>query len=226
MTEITYRQHPSNPVEMSFLVPYYRARPIYAELNNLSTNNIAMVHPDVLALLYHLALNINGLVLELGPYVGGSTIALCWGLRDGKIDSEVITVEIGGKYDHPTHGTDDIVRDLRRNLDYYQVSSMVSLVVGNSRDPEIVRQVHGRAFTAGRKIGLFFIDTDGMIGEDFSRYGDLLEKGSYLVIDDYFAPGAPGKMKPIYEEISALEDSQVVECLGVYGWGTWVGRVQ
>ena len=69
------------------------------------------------------------------------------------------------------------------------------------------------------------MDSDGNVEADFELYGDLLAPQAYLIIDDYFAPGAPHKVQPTRDGIALLTRRGLVECLGIYGWGTWVGRL-
>jgi predicted O-methyltransferase YrrM len=221
---IEFTEMPRTPLEVGFLIPYYRSLPISTEFHNLNANAVAMVHPDVLALMYHLAGYAKGAVVELGAYVGGSAIAMAWGLRDRNREQKVVSVELGGKYDHPTVGTDDIVRDLRKNIKKYDMARYSEIVVGNSRDPQIVRKVHD--LVAGAKLGLLCMDSDGDVRADFALYGHLLDSNAYLIIDDYFSPGAPEKVGPTRDGIEELERKGILESLGVYGWGTWVGRVR
>jgi predicted O-methyltransferase YrrM len=42
----------------------------------------SMLHTDVLLLIYHFARFSSGNILEIGPYVGGSTIAAAFGARE------------------------------------------------------------------------------------------------------------------------------------------------
>jgi len=220
--DATPKYQPDSAVSMSFVIPYYRSLlSVYGELCNLN-QRISMLHPDVLTILYHLARQAE-YVLELGPYVGGSTIAMAWGLRDAKSAGRIVSVERGGAYDHPTMGTDDILRDLRRNLEKYDVSRFVHLIEGNSRDPMVVGKVYENAPAEG--FGLMFIDTDGEVYDDFELYRQKLKPCAYLVLDDYFAPGAPNKVGPTRAGIQKLTDAGLVECMGIYGWGTWVGRL-
>jgi predicted O-methyltransferase YrrM len=220
---IDFSKRPTSALEMSFLIPFYRALPIQQELQGLNSNSVSMLHPDVLSLMYHLAAYTEGPILELGPYVGGSTVALAWGMRHERREARIISVELGGSYDHPTAGTDDIVRDLRRNLDRYGVRDRVQVLVGSSRDPEVVRKVRG--LMGSEKAGLCCIDSDGNVAADLALYMDLLTPDAYLIIDDYFAPGAPHKVGPTRAGIQAAEEQGLVHSLGVYGWGSWVGRV-
>ena len=41
-----------------------------------------MLHPDILILLYYLPRKSRGDIFEIGPYIGGSTIASAEGVRD------------------------------------------------------------------------------------------------------------------------------------------------
>lgn len=216
--------HPASALEATFLVPYYRSLKVHGELFNLRAQRVSMLHEDVLAILYHLARNTSGAILELGPYVGGSTTALAWGKKDGGLTGPIVSVELGGTYKHPTHGTDDIVRDLKANLARYDVASMVTVVVGNSRDSRTVQAV--RTKLRGAKVGVFFVDTDGNVAADWALYRDVLASGCYLMFDDYFAPGAPDKVGPTQDAVATLQAQGLVEPLGIYGWGTWFGRLR
>ena len=220
---IDFTKRPGNALETTFLIPFYRSLPIHQDLTGLNSSNVSMLHPDVLALMYHFAAYSEGPILELGPYVGGSTIALAWGLRHGKRNTRIISIELGGSYDHPTAGTDDIVRELRHNLERCRVKDCVELVVGNSRDRATVATVS--ELLGAEKAGLCCIDSDGDVAADLALYMDLLTPDAYLIIDDYFAPGAPHKVKPTRAGIAFAEQHGLVQSFGVYGWGTWVGRM-
>src|SRR5690242_13236986 len=56
----------------------------------------SMLHMDVLLLIYHFAKSSRGNILEIGPYVGGSTIAAALGARESSIQKKIVTVEGGG----------------------------------------------------------------------------------------------------------------------------------
>jgi cephalosporin hydroxylase len=101
---------------------------------------------------------------------------------------------------------------------------MVTVVVGNSRDPHTVQFVRNEL--KGAKVGVFFVDTDGDVAADWALYRDVLAPGCYLMFDDYFAPGAPDKVSPTQNAIATLQGQGLVEPLGIYGWGTWLGRLR
>jgi predicted O-methyltransferase YrrM len=223
VTELpTFR--PENALQMGFLLPYYRSQPFHANLNSLNASGIAMLNVDVLVILYHLARYTDGPVLELGGYVGGGSIAMGWGRRDGNKSSKVYSVELGGAYEHPTHGSKDIARDLQENIRKHGVAERVKVTIGDSRSPDIVKRMHQLIGSA--TVDLLCIDSDGMVQSDFDLYRDLLAPRAYLVVDDFFSPGAPNKVIPTRTCINSLETAGIVEPLGIYGWGTWVGRLK
>jgi predicted O-methyltransferase YrrM len=104
-----------------------------------------------------------------------------------------------------------------------KIGAYVHVVVGDSANPNVVREV--RAALAGEPIGLLVIDYNGNPYDDVQRYLDVMAPGSYVIVDDYFSPGAPHKVDPVRSAIRALEERGTIESLGVFGWGTWVGRL-
>ena len=52
-----------------------------------------MLHVDVLLLIYHFARFGTGNVIEIGPGVGGSTIAAAFGAHQSGTGKEVVTIE-------------------------------------------------------------------------------------------------------------------------------------
>jgi predicted O-methyltransferase YrrM len=118
--------------------------------------------------------------------------------------------------------TNDIVADLRSNVERYGLSGIVHIMEGFTTDPPIDAAVD--CILAGRKIGLLFLDADGNVERDFDLYRARLSRGSILVYDDYFSEHAPEKQTPIKTWVDQAVASGVVENLGLYRWGTWVGR--
>src|SRR5207247_9987010 len=57
----------------------------------------SMLHLDVLLLIYHFAKLGSGNILEIGPYIGGSTIAAAFGARESGTPKKIITAEAGGR---------------------------------------------------------------------------------------------------------------------------------
>ena len=213
---------PTTSFELSLLATRYRSNPLndfFKELNK----RISMLHPDVLALLYHFGACATGPLLELGPYVGGSTISMARGVADAGGSTRITSVEMGGRYDHPTYATTDIVQSLRANLKGYGVDERVNLIVGHSREKATLDRVAAVVEQEG-PFACLLIDADGQIEEDIALYGRFLAARCCLVVDDYYAPGALDKEVTTRNQLATLEQQHVVESFGVHGWGTWFGR--
>jgi predicted O-methyltransferase YrrM len=213
---------PTTSFELSLVATQYRSDSLYASFAELNSY-VSMLHADVLALLYHYGAYANGPILEIGPYIGGSTISLVRGILEGGKPARVTSIELGGEYRHPTYVTTDIVDSLRSNLTKYEVDAQVNLIVGHSRDQSVLDSV-GAIFEREGPFACFVIDADGHIEEDIALYKRFLAKRCYLVVDDYYAPGAPEKEATTRSQLATLEQRNVVESFGVYGWGTWFGR--
>ena len=200
----------------------YRHQPIFAQLHTIGQKH-SMLHLDVLLLLYHFARTGEGEILEIGPYLGGSTIAMGLGVQAAARGLKIHTIEYGGSFkDHPSLPSDDIIKDLKKNLLKRGVDGTVTVLQGMSNDPAIVAEVN-RLYSPG-SVGLMAIDADGGVARDLKLYGHLLREDCILVVDDYYGPSDLQKVAPTRVNVDALVERGAVEAFGVYGWGTWVGR--
>ena len=199
----------------------YRPQGIYRRLHTIGAN-YSMLHIDALALLYHFAKVCSGHVLEIGSYVGGATIAVALGVQDSMNPKTIISIEQGGKLDHPTLASGNILKDLRKNLAKHGVLQMVTLIGGRSVDPITVARVQQAA--SPQQIGLLIIDAAGAVRTDFACYEDRLTQGCLVVIDDYYAPGSLEKAAGIRADVDSLVADGLLIPLGFYGYGTWFGR--
>lgn len=218
---IPFNTLPESGFDLSLIATQYRSSDLsrlFVRLNE----RISMLHADVLALLYHFGAHSVAPLLELGPYMGGSTIAVARGLADSGRGLRITSVEKGGKYDHPNYPTSDIVASLRANLAEHGVASHSHIIVGHSREPPTVQEVE--RLSAAAKFGCLIIDSDGQVEDDIRLYGPLLGQRAYLVVDDYYSPGAPEKEASTRHQIDGMVRNGTVEAFGVQGWGTWFGR--
>ena len=200
----------------------YRHQPIFAQLYTIGLKH-SMLHLDVLLLLYHFARTGEGGILEIGPYLGGSTIAMGLGVQAAGRGVQIRTVEFGGSFkDHPTLPSDDIIKDLRKNLVKRGVDGTVTVLQGMSDNPAIVAEVN-RLYAPG-SVGLLAIDADGGVARDLKLYGHLLRDDCVLVVDDYYGPADLQKVAPTRVQVDALIARGAVAAFGTYGWGTWIGR--
>jgi predicted O-methyltransferase YrrM len=180
----------------------------------------SMLHLDVLLLIYHFARNAKGDVLEIGPYIGGSTIAAAFGVRESGTPKKIISIEIGGRLKHFRIPSKNIFKDLKRNLGQFGVSEDVTLINGPSFDETTTSTV--RQILAGRDVGLFIFDADSNVRRDLDCYGDLFSNDCWVVIDDYCGPAM--KATPLRAQVDELVSAGRLVPFGYYGWGTWVGQ--
>jgi predicted O-methyltransferase YrrM len=182
----------------------------------------SMLHIDVLMLIYHFAKVCEGNVLEIGPYIGGSTIAAAFGARESNTPKKIVSIEGGGQLEHPRIPSRNIIKDLKKNLARFDVLQDVTLIEGRSSQETTkatVRQLFGRG-----EVGLFIFDADGNPRRDLDCYGDLLVDHCWIVIDDYFGPGR--KAAPIHAQVDEMVSAGRLVPFGYYGWSTWIGQWQ
>jgi predicted O-methyltransferase YrrM len=180
---------------------------------------VSMLHPETLAALNLLAARTRGAVLEIGPYIGGSTIAIASATR-GRVP--FVTIEHGGAHDHPSLPTQDTVADLKANLERAGLSDAVQILVGISREPGMKERV--AEALGGRKITLCMIDADGRVGLDIEAYRDLMAEDCVLVFDDYETLDEGNvKQSLVKSWVLEAERAGLVTRLGVLPWSTWFG---
>ena len=182
--------------------------------------DFSMLHEDVLYLLRFLGIASRGIVVEIGAFIGGSTVALASGRKMYHMEP-IITVEAGGKRQHPDLPSDDIFKDLTDNINRYNLNEYVDLKNGFSNQDDVYEFIKDRA--KGKGIGLLFIDADGNIERDINIYSDLLNDQCVFIFDDYHSDYAPEKTHLIKDWVEKAEAEGRVKSFGVYGWGTWIG---
>jgi len=202
----------------------YRPRPITKYLVSIG-QRYSMLHPDVLVLLYYLARHAQGDILEIGPYIGGSTIAAAKGARDARHSKTIITIEHGYPMANTRLRSGNTIEDLKRNLTRQGVADLVRIIVGEAGAKSTIESV--RHHLGPKSVGLFIMDADGAIKDALQSYGELLIDNCWLVVDDYFAVGgAVSKALRSKAEIDSLVSTGVLSSAGFFGWGTWIGQRQ
>jgi len=179
----------------------------------------SMLHIEVLLLIYHFARFSAGNILEIGPYVGGSTIAAAFGARDSGTRKTIVSIEAGGRLKHFRLSSRNIIKDLRKNLARFGVAEEVSLINRRSFDEATISEVRQRL--SGGAVGLFVFDADNNVRRDLDSYGELLNDRCWVVIDDYFGPAKAASLR---EQVDVLVSEGRLLPFGYYGWGTWVGQ--
>ena len=211
----------SQILELMYRLMEYRHQEIRHRLEKVG-RAASMLHLDVLLLIYHFAKFGTGNILEIGPYIGGSTIAAAIGARESGSAKKIISIEIGGRLKHFRIPSRNIFKDLKKNLARFGVLEDVTLINGPSFDTATTSAV--RQMLGGGEVGLFIFDADSNVRRDLDCYGDLLSDNCWVVIDDYFGPGA--KAAPLRAQVDELAAAGQLLPFGYYGWGTWVGQWQ
>jgi len=212
--------HLDEVLDLLRILMEYRSSEVRHRLEKVG-REASMLHVDVLLLIYHFARFGAGNVLEIGPYIGGSTIAAAFGARDSGTPKKIITIEAGGSVKHFRLSSRNIIKDLKKNLARFGVAEDVTLINGRSSEEAVISEVRQRL--SSREVGLFIFDADNNVRRDLDCYGDLLNDACWVVIDDYFGPA---KAAPLRAQVDALASEGRLVPFGCYGWGTWVGQWQ
>jgi len=203
---------------MEKLIEYRYQKALHHQLMKAADHS--MLGIDVLVLIYHFAKVAEGDILEIGSFVGASTIAAGLGARDSGRPKKIISIEPGGRLKDHRLATRDIFKDLKKNLSRVGLLEAVTLINGSSFEEKIIATV--REIAAPGEIGLFIFDADSNVRRDIDCYGDRFAHGCWVVIDDYIS--ATEKGGPIRTQVDDLVTMGRLQPLGFYGWGTWVGR--
>lgn len=181
-----------------------------------------MLHDETLSLLRYFSSQTYNGVLEIGSYIGGSTIALGDGRR-GRAKG-VISIEPGGQYlNHPHLPSSNILDDLKNNIKRFNLENEILLLEGTSYNKENIKIVDELFGSNG--IDLLFIDADGEVGRDINNFFSILNDQCILILDDYCSPGAPEKEMVVKKWVDEQKETNQVTELGVVLWGTWVGKL-
>jgi predicted O-methyltransferase YrrM len=203
---------------MQKLIEYRYQKALHHRLMKAADHS--MLDIDVLVLIYHMAKMSQGAILEIGSFLGASTIAAALGLRDSGTPRKFISIEPGGRLRDHRLATKDIFRDLKKNLARADLLDSVKLINGSSFDANTIWDVK-QNFAPG-EVGLFIFDADANVRRDIDCYGDLFADRCWVVIDDYIS--ATDKAGPTRAQVDDLVAAGRLLPLGFYGWGTWVGR--
>jgi predicted O-methyltransferase YrrM len=183
----------------------------------------SMLHQETLMLLDHFARGARHGVLEIGAYVGGGTAVMAKALEEARSTVPFVSIEAGGKHDHPHLPSADILTDLRKTLAGAGVLHRVQIVEGWSNTPETVKAV--ATALDGRGIDMLVIDADGAIARDFMLYSPMLTRDAVLVLDDYRTEESNVKEDATRQWVQDALARGIVREIGVFRWGTWFGKI-
>ena len=80
-SEVSNSSHLNEVLELLRTLMEYRSSEVRHRLEKVG-RAASMLHMDILLLIYHFARFGRGNILEIGPYIGGSTIAAAFGARE------------------------------------------------------------------------------------------------------------------------------------------------
>ena len=200
----------------------------YQSLLIQELDSISMLNKESLRLLHYLGSK-KLTVLEIGPYIGGSAIAIAKNGGERRNfpkthDFLLVTIEMGGAYDHDQLPSANIIGDLIQNLKKFGVEKRVEIIQGQSLDPKQIRACE--KLLNGRKFDMVVIDSDGFVLENIEAYKRFFHKQVILVLDDYVAVGTQDWAKKAIGVnswiMNNLEKKKLTELL-VLKWCTWFG---
>src|SRR3954470_11849081 len=203
---------------MQRLIEVRYDKPLHHQL--MKAADYSMLSEDVLVLIYHMAKVCDGGILEIGSFLGASTVAAGMGARDSAKSKPFVSIEPGGALKDHKLATKNIFKDLAKHVARAGLTDNVTLLNGSSFDETIIAAVKNR-FGAG-EVGFFIFDADANLRRDLDCYGNLLRDGCWIVIDDYIS--ATDKAGPTRALVDELIAQGRLRALGFYGWGTWMGR--
>src|SRR5438552_19014739 len=131
-------------LELMYKLMEYRSDEVRHRLEKVG-RAASMLHMDVLLLIYHFAKFSAGNILEIGPYIGGSTVAAAFGARESRArKKKIVSIEAGGQLKHFRLSSRDIIKDLRKNLARFGVAGDVSLINRRFFDEATISEVRQR----------------------------------------------------------------------------------
>ena len=203
---------------MQRLIEYRYDKPLHHQL--MKAADYSMLSEDVLVLIYHMAKICDGDILEIGSFLGASTVAAGLGVRASGREKRFISIEPGGALKDHKLATRNIFKDLTKHVARAGLANAVTLLNGSSFDQDIIANV--KTTLAPGEVGLFIFDADANVRRDIDCYRDRFADGCWMVIDDYIS--ATSKAGPTRAQVDELTAEGRLQPLGFYGWGTWVGR--
>ena len=189
---------------------------------------VSMLGTETLLMLRAFAIEARGAIMEVGPYVGGSTIALLQGVGASR-PKTVVSIDCGGAYlEHPTMPSADIHADWHANLAAAGYAGRAHLSRGFANTPATAADAV--AALGGERIGLIFIDANGFVWQNLRFLVEHLADDCLLVCDDVtnlLEPDDPEqniKFGPTRQSLADGVEAGVIEHYGTFMWGTWFGR--
>lgn len=190
-------------------------------MRSVRGRSLSMLSEQTLRALHLLARSCPGPVIEIGAYIGGSTLVL---LDATKADNRLL-VTIEEPVEHPTHPdlpTNNSVVDLRKNISSFGLTrDSHRIIAGTSFETWVLGELHHAL--VGKRAGLLAWDADACIDRDLVYLSPFLSPGSLVMIDDYFMGEKKGWR--ITHTVNKFTEMGVLEPIAYLPWATWFGRL-
>jgi|688.fasta_scaffold348239_1 predicted O-methyltransferase YrrM len=189
-------------------------------------NAISMLNEESLRVLYYLGSK-SKTILEFGPYIGGSTIAIAKGNKFSIFKKFLFnTIELGGaNVEHAHLPSHNILEDLNTNLSKFQVAGKVNIIQGLSANWNSVQMCE--SLLNGRKFDMVLMDSDGFIEENIAAYKKFFKKEVYLILDDFERVENEdpfSKANNVNKWVQTnLKNGRLTEH-AILKWSTWFGK--
>ena len=129
------RDHASQVFElMQRLIETRYDKPLHHQL--MKAADYSMLSEDVLVLIYHMAKICEGGILEIGSFLGASTVAAAMGARASGREKKFVSIEPGGALKDHKLATKNIFKDLTKHVARAGVENAVTLLNGSSFDDQ------------------------------------------------------------------------------------------
>ena len=120
---------------MERLIEYRYDKPLHHQL--MKAADYSMLSEDVLVLIYHMAKICDGGILEIGSFLGASTVAAGLGARASGREKRFISIEPGGALKDHKLATRNIFKDLTKHVARAGLANAVTLLNGSSFDDRL-----------------------------------------------------------------------------------------
>jgi hypothetical protein len=168
---------------------------------------ISMLSVETLAAIRRLAIQCGGPVIEIGTYIGGTSVLISRALSETK-NGRLICVEAGGSHDHPTMPSRDIIGDWHKNISAERLAIKPTLIEGYAWRPATVDAI--AAALGSDRARMVVSDADGFPGIGLIDVDYLLADDCIVVVDDYGGTSASSDVPmPLEPESHAFTSASV-----------------
>jgi len=184
----------------------------------------SMLGAETLLMCRGYALAARSGILEIGAYIGGSTVALGMGL-DAAGRKPMVTIDCGGSFENqPYLPSKDIHADWRKNCAKCGLPGISTLIDGWAHEEATINAAKAAAGNA--RFDLLFIDADGEVTRVLENFADRLTDDCLLIVDDYFnVLGGQEKVDVVARQVNQLLAEGIIEQYVLTPFSTWFGRL-